>query len=70
LAKNAGFIVGSRELTKSNNLDGRCFLHSYNWEKDKSGKALEAIMQGPMGNPVDKQPLLFSTVDNAVLAGV
>jgi uncharacterized protein YbcC (UPF0753/DUF2309 family) len=68
--KNAGFIVGSRELTKSNNLDGRCFLHSYNWEKDKSGKALEAIMQGPMGNPVDKQPLLFSTVDNAVLAGV
>jgi uncharacterized protein YbcC (UPF0753/DUF2309 family) len=47
LAKNAGFIVGSRELTKSNNLDGRCFLHSYNWEKIK-GKALEAIMQGPM----------------------
>jgi uncharacterized protein YbcC (UPF0753/DUF2309 family) len=47
LAKNAGFIVGSRELTKSNNLDGRCFLHSYNWEKI-SGKALEAIMQGPM----------------------
>jgi hypothetical protein len=27
--------------------------------KDKSGKALEAIMQGYGGNPVDKQPLLF-----------
>jgi hypothetical protein len=41
-------LLSVRELTKSNNLDGRCFLHSYNWEKDKSGKALEAIMQGPM----------------------
>jgi uncharacterized protein YbcC (UPF0753/DUF2309 family) len=45
LAKNAGFIVGSRELTKSNNLDGRCYILIIG--KDKSGK-LEAIMQGPM----------------------
>jgi uncharacterized protein YbcC (UPF0753/DUF2309 family) len=62
-------LLSVRELTKSNNLDGRCFLHSYNWEKDKSGKALEAIMQGHGGNPVDKQPYYFSTVDNAVFGG-
>ncbi len=37
LAKNAGFIVGSRELTKTKHLGGRCFLHSYDWEKDSSG---------------------------------
>jgi hypothetical protein len=27
------------------------------------------IMQGPMVVAVDKQPLLFSTVDNAVFGG-
>lgn len=48
LAKNASFIVGPRSLTKSSNLDGRCFLHSYDWKADKEGKALQAIMQGPM----------------------
>jgi uncharacterized protein YbcC (UPF0753/DUF2309 family) len=70
LAKNAGFIVGSRELTKSNNLDGRCFLHSYNWEKDKSGKALEAIMQGPMVvTQWINNHYYFSTVDNIVFGG-
>jgi hypothetical protein len=70
LAKNAGFIVGSRELTKSNNLDGRCFLHSYNWEKDKSGKALEAIMQGPMVvTQWINNHYYFSTVDNEVFGG-
>jgi uncharacterized protein YbcC (UPF0753/DUF2309 family) len=48
LAKNAGFIVGPRALTKNDNLDGRCFLHSYNWKLDETGAALEGIMQGPM----------------------
>ncbi len=48
LAKNAGFIVGPRSLTKNKNLDGRCFLHSYNWKLDETGAALEGIMQGPM----------------------
>lgn len=70
LARNAGFIVGPRELTKYDNLDGRCFLHSYNWAKDKSGEALEAIMQGPM---VVAQWInnhyYFSTVDNEVFGG-
>ena len=48
LAKNAGFIIGPRNLTKKVDLDSRCFLHSYNWKLDKSGKALETILQGPM----------------------
>ncbi|CAM2824117.1 DUF2309 domain-containing protein [Flavobacterium frigoris] len=70
LAKNAGFIVGPRELTKNNNLDGRCFLHSYNWETDKSGKALEAIMQGPMVvTQWINNHYYFSTVDNEVFGG-
>jgi uncharacterized protein YbcC (UPF0753/DUF2309 family) len=70
LAKNAGFIVGSRELTKHNNLDGRCFLHSYSWETDKSGKALEAIMQGPMVvTQWINNHYYFSTVDNETFGG-
>lgn len=48
LAKNAGFVIGPRSLTRSHNLEGRCFLHSYRWEHDPEGKALEAILQGPM----------------------
>ncbi|OCB75325.1 DUF2309 domain-containing protein [Flavobacterium crassostreae] len=67
LAKNAGFIVGPRNLTKDKNLDGRCFLHSYNWKTDLKGTALEGIMQGPM---VVAQWInnhyYFSTVDNDI----
>lgn len=70
LAKNAGFIVGPRELTKNHNLDGRCFLHSYDWETDESGKALEAIMQGPMVvTQWINNHYYFSTVDNEVFGG-
>ncbi|THD69165.1 DUF2309 domain-containing protein [Robertkochia marina] len=48
LAKNAGFIIAPRKSTKNLDLDGRCFLHSYEWQHDEEGKALEGIMQGPM----------------------
>jgi hypothetical protein len=48
LARNAGFIVGHRDLTRALNLDGRCFLHSYDWQGDTSGKALEVILTAPM----------------------
>jgi uncharacterized protein YbcC (UPF0753/DUF2309 family) len=51
-------------------LDGRCFLHSYNWETDKSGKALEAIMQGPMVvTQWINNHYYFSTVDNETFGG-
>ncbi|GAA4279948.1 DUF2309 domain-containing protein [Gaetbulibacter aestuarii] len=70
LAKNAGFIIGPRSLTKYNNLDGRCFLHSYQWNKDKEGKALEGIMQGPMVvTQWINNHYYFSSVDNEVFGG-
>jgi len=70
LAKNAGFIVGPRSLTKNTNLDSRCFLHSYDWNLDKSGKALEGIMQGPMVvTQWINNHYYFSTVDNKTFGG-
>jgi hypothetical protein len=70
LAKNAGFIVGPRELTKNTNLDSRCFLHSYEWELDTEGKALEGIMQGPMTvTQWINNHYYFSTVDNNLYGG-
>lgn len=70
LAKNAGFIVGPRSLTKDLNLGGRCFLHSYNWEMDENGTALESIMQGPMVvTQWINNHYYFSTVDNDQFGG-
>lgn len=70
LAKNAGFIVGPRNLTKNTNLQSRCFLHSYNWELDTEGKALEGIMQGPMVvTQWINNHYYFSTVDNNTYGG-
>ncbi|WP_096395480.1 DUF2309 domain-containing protein [Halorubrum trapanicum] len=66
LAGNAGFVVGPRELTSDLDLDGRAFLHSYDWETDPDGDALEAILTGPMvvTQWINAQ-YYFSTVDNA-----
>jgi hypothetical protein len=67
LAGNAGFVVGSRALTDDLDLDGRSFLHSYDWTTDPDGDALEAIMTGPMvvTQWINAQ-YYFATVDNAV----
>ena len=66
LAGNAGFVVGPRELTSDLDLDGRAFLHSYDWATDPDGDALEAILTGPMvvTQWINAQ-YYFSTVDNA-----
>ena len=65
LAKNAAFIVGSRDLTSSMNTDGRCFLHSYDWKSDAEGNALAGIMGGPMVvTQWINNHYYFSTVDN------
>ncbi len=70
LAKNAGFIVGPRELTKNENLDSRCFLHSYDWQQDTTGKSLEGIMQGPMVvTQWINNHYYFSTIDNNTFGG-
>ncbi|WP_435073612.1 DUF2309 domain-containing protein [Halorubrum sp. HHNYT27] len=67
LAGNAGFVVGPRGLTSDLDLDGRVFLHSYDWSTDADGDALEAILTGPMvvTQWINAQ-YYFSTVDNAV----
>ncbi|MFK7831853.1 MAG: DUF2309 domain-containing protein [Winogradskyella sp.] len=70
LAKNAAFIVGSRDLTASMNLDGRCFLHSYNWKTDPEGAALAGIIGGPMVvTQWINNHYYFSTIDNDKFGG-
>lgn len=67
LAGNAAIIVGRRLLSRGVKLDGRVFLHSYDWMEDPDLKALEIILTAP-GQVMEWINLgyYFSTVDNAV----
>jgi len=67
LSGNAGFVIGPRDLTDGLDLDGRSFLHSYDWSTDPDGDALENIMTGPLVvcQMISAQ-YYFSTVDNEV----
>ena len=47
LSGNAAFIIGRRELTKTLNLDGRVFLHSYDYREDPTERLLEVLMTAP-----------------------
>ena len=70
LAKNNAFVIGSRKLTKDFNLKGHSFLHSYEWDLDEDGSALEGIMQGPMVvTQWINNHYYFSTVDNQNFGG-
>lgn len=66
LARLAAFVIGPRSLTKSLNLEGRCFLHSYVWEEDHDSKSLEMILTAPMvvAEWISTQ-YFFSTLNNA-----
>lgn len=48
LARNGAFIIGPREVTKNLDLEGRCFLHSYQSNHDIDGKYLETILTAPV----------------------
>ncbi len=48
LAGNAAFVIAPRGLTCGIPLDGRAFLHSYDYEKDPTGAILEQIMTAPV----------------------
>ncbi len=42
------FIVGPRKYTQNISLDGKSFLHSYDWKQDEGFGVLELIMTAPM----------------------
>lgn len=67
LAGNAAFIIGRRELSKGVNLDGRVFLHSYDYREDEGSRLLEIVMTGPqtVGQWINME-YYFSTVDNEI----
>jgi uncharacterized protein YbcC (UPF0753/DUF2309 family) len=48
LSKNASFIIGRRALTRQRHLEGRAFLHSYDYRIDPKGRLLEVILSGPL----------------------
>ncbi len=65
LSGNYAFIIGRRELTRGLNLQGKVFLHSYDWRIDRRGFLLEIILSGPLvvGEWINMEHY-FSTVDN------
>ncbi len=65
LAGNAAFIAAPRVRTRGLDLQGRAFLHDYDWRQDEGGKVLELIMTAPMvvAHWINLQ-YLTSTTDN------
>lgn len=70
LARNAAFIVAPRYLTKDINLEGRAFLHSYDYKQDFDGSSLKSILTAPMvvAQWINMQ-YLFSTLNNVAYGG-
>ena len=65
MAKNAAFIAAPRVITESLDLEGRVFLHSYDWRHDTEGQSLEVIMTAPLivAEWINMQ-YFFSSIDN------
>ncbi|MHB1082465.1 MAG: DUF2309 domain-containing protein [Prosthecobacter sp.] len=70
LARNAAFIVAPRGISAPLNLEGRCFLHSYDYSLDAEGRSLTGILTAPMvvAEWINTQ-YLFSTLDNTAYGG-
>ncbi|MSR25368.1 MAG: DUF2309 domain-containing protein [Nitrospiraceae bacterium] len=70
LSGNAAFIIGRRELTKTLNLDGRVFLHSYDYRADPTERLLEVLMTAPqvVAQWINMEHY-FSAADNEVYGG-
>lgn len=67
LSGNAAFIIGRSELIRGVDLEGRVFLHSYDYREDPAGLLLEIVMTGPqvVGQWINMEHY-FSTVDPEV----
>jgi len=65
LSRNAYFIIARRSLTENHSLNGRAFLHSYDYRLDRKLRLLENILTGPLvvGQWINMEHY-FSTVDN------
>ena len=48
LARNAAFIAAPRARTHRIDLQGRAFLHEYDWQRDTDFAVLESILTAPM----------------------
>ena len=65
LSRNVYFIIGRRTLTENYPLDGRAFLHSYDYHVDNKLLLLQNILTGPLvvGQWINMEHY-FSAVDN------
>lgn len=65
LANNAAFIAAPRERTRHMNLQGRSFLHDYNYANDVNHSVLELILTAPVivAHWINMQ-YFASTIDN------
>ncbi|ASP34723.1 YbcC family protein [Labrenzia sp. VG12] len=48
LADCAAFVAAPRQVTSAADLEGRAFLHSYDWQNDEGFKTLELILTAPV----------------------
>lgn len=48
LAGCSSFIIAERKNTRGVDLEGKSFLHDYDWKSDESSAILESIMTAPM----------------------
>jgi uncharacterized protein YbcC (UPF0753/DUF2309 family) len=67
LSKNSLIVISRRSVTQRVDMQGRAFLHSYDYRQDTSGKLLETIMTAPLvvAQWINMEHY-FSTVDHEV----